>query len=80
MIQVVNLFVFMCLIQAVALSVELVRHSVSLHKCACIFSCVYLAVSGCVAVPSCVHVSSCVVALWGVDVMLSVSARHLSGE
>ena len=80
MIQAVNLFVFMCLIQAVALSVELVRHSVCLHKCACIFSCVYLAVSGCVAVPSCVPVSSCVVALCRVDVMLSVSARHLSGE
>jgi len=80
MIQAVNLFVFMCLIQAVALSVELVRHSVCLHKRACIFSCVYLSVWGCVAVPRCVHVSSCVVAVWRVDVRLSASARHLSGE
>ena len=44
------------------------------------FSCVYLTVSDCVAVPSSVHVSSCVVALCRVDVMLSASTRHLSGE
>jgi len=30
--------VYCCLIQAVPLSVELVRHSVCLHKCACVSS------------------------------------------